>query len=42
MDIIKIITKTGDRGATRNVDGDEISKLHPSIVAVGKIDTLCA
>lgn len=42
MDPLKIITKTGDDGFTRSVDGEKVFKNHPKVAAVGKIDTLCA
>ncbi len=42
MRITKVYTRTGDRGTTRLVDGQEIRKDHPRIDAYGLVDELNA
>jgi len=40
MRITKVYTRTGDRGKTRLVGGDEVHKDHPRIEAYGTVDEL--
>ncbi len=42
MRITKVYTRTGDKGTTRLVGGQEVSKDHPRISAYGTIDELNA
>ena len=40
MDIMKIYTKTGDKGTTSLLDGKRVEKYHPKIEAYGTVDEL--
>ena len=40
--MVKIYTKTGDRGETGLLNGSRVGKDHPRVTAYGEIDELCA
>jgi cob(I)alamin adenosyltransferase len=40
--ITKVYTRSGDRGTTRLVGGQEVSKAHPRVEAYGSVDELSA
>lgn len=42
MRITRVYTRTGDKGSTRLVGGQEVSKAHPRICAYGTVDELNA